>query len=394
MSGIDRVSSAAGSGLTHPGSVRDEHADDRGFDLALGAAFLQVMPAPADSGEAVERATLRGDEAGGREESGCGASAASVTSGGRDAPGAGQGPVAAGPAAQFALDRLGGLVQRPADTKPGAMGVEKGRGESKHSAAEPEAVRALAGGQGLEPGASALRSGAVPIAAGGVPAGSGSVEAMRALASPGRDSAQERGSKGRSGTAPARVSDRAAADDAGADDAAGKKPVSDREAARLGAPWIAARGAGAPAGADAAIGAPSRATAAAPALAPTAARSASQVTLTFPGADGTEGTLRVSLRGPTLHATLIASDPAAAERLSADLGDLRRALVERGFVEPHLSVQASASSASGAAPAARAGKDHGPPEGREDAQRRPQGRDFDSSHGPPRRRAPRPGAER
>ena len=84
-----------------------------------------------------------------------------------------------------------------------------------------------------------------------------------------------------------------------------------------------------------------------------APRFGDQVTLHFSGEDGLEGRLRVAVRGQNVRATILSDDPGAAERFSRGLGDLQRALLERGFSEARLNVQHTARSegpASGNAP--------------------------------------------
>lgn len=65
-----------------------------------------------------------------------------------------------------------------------------------------------------------------------------------------------------------------------------------------------------------------------------------RVTLHFEGEGGLEGRLRVALRGPDLHATIV-SAPEALPALEGGLGDLRRALMDRGFPNVHLAVHAA-----------------------------------------------------
>ena len=64
-----------------------------------------------------------------------------------------------------------------------------------------------------------------------------------------------------------------------------------------------------------------------------------QVTLTLSGEAGTEGRVRLVLRGATLHATILVEDGATSRRLGQGLSELREALRDRGFPDANLSVQ-------------------------------------------------------
>jgi hypothetical protein len=68
-------------------------------------------------------------------------------------------------------------------------------------------------------------------------------------------------------------------------------------------------------------------------------RALDQVTLPFEGENGLEGRLRIALRGNALHATIVAPDSASAARIEGAMGELHRALVERGFSDVRLAVQ-------------------------------------------------------
>lgn len=68
-------------------------------------------------------------------------------------------------------------------------------------------------------------------------------------------------------------------------------------------------------------------------------RALDRVTLPFEGENGLEGRLRIALRGNALHATIVTPDPDSAARIEGAIGELHRALVERGFSEVRLAVQ-------------------------------------------------------
>ncbi len=78
-----------------------------------------------------------------------------------------------------------------------------------------------------------------------------------------------------------------------------------------------------------------------------------QVTLQFGGEQGLVGRLRVSVRGAEVHARIVTSDPAAAQRMSRGLSELRHTLAQRGFTEARVTVQQSAPAESGAESARR-----------------------------------------
>jgi hypothetical protein len=83
-----------------------------------------------------------------------------------------------------------------------------------------------------------------------------------------------------------------------------------------------------------------------PRLAPGAADGArvtrpDQITLRVEGDAGVEARLRVAVRGRDVRATIVADDPALANKLEASLGNLRQALGERGFDRAQLLVQSA-----------------------------------------------------
>src|SRR5690606_33720182 len=73
-----------------------------------------------------------------------------------------------------------------------------------------------------------------------------------------------------------------------------------------------------------------------------AARPRSHVLLDVQDAAGNPTRIRVDLRGSTLAATIDAADPAAAEQMSARLGELHRALERHGIENTQLRVRALA----------------------------------------------------
>ena len=128
------------------------------------------------------------------------------------------------------------------------------------------------------------------------------------------------------------------------------------------------------------------------------ARFGDQVTLHFSGEDGLEGKLRVAVRGQNVRATILSDDPVAAARFSRGLGDLQRALLERGFSEARLNVQhmvRSEDPASGNAPRDDThADDHPRGEGRDRNPSSRQERESASTEDRPNWRSPRPRAER
>jgi hypothetical protein len=75
------------------------------------------------------------------------------------------------------------------------------------------------------------------------------------------------------------------------------------------------------------------------------ARSATdRVTIQFSGEGGVEGRLRVALRGPTVQATIVSSDPETARRMQSEIGVLHRALADQGFAEARIAIQGARSS--------------------------------------------------
>ena len=337
---------------------RQERREDVAFGLALGAA-LHAQP---------DTAPTKPDAPGTR-----------VPGGTAGAHGAGNPAAGSSPAGSATQANNGGEGRAPAETRlTGAQAVLEVLGGSGTA---PGAL--VPRGVAVESSADAARdAGAMQEGHGSGPAvGSAGVEAARGAASRGEADAEghERGERGAASRAPAAAS---------ADAASGV------ELARFGVPgtveqntWAALEAGVSSGGVDGVRGA-------APSVPAAAPRPASQVTLSFQGADGTAGTLHVRLRGPTLHATLVASDPATAERMSQDLGDLRRALVEQGFVEPRVSVQTTARADPATPPSERSGEGRTPPDEQDGGGRRSHERDFDSPYGTPRRRAPRSGAER
>jgi hypothetical protein len=75
------------------------------------------------------------------------------------------------------------------------------------------------------------------------------------------------------------------------------------------------------------------------------------VTIRFAGEHGVEGTVRVAVRGQTIHATILSTDAEAAHRMSDQLSTLRRSLEGQGFPDTRLAVHWSRPLESG--PAAR-----------------------------------------
>jgi hypothetical protein len=125
-----------------------------------------------------------------------------------------------------------------------------------------------------------------------------------------------------------------------------------------------------------------------------AAPAASHVTVHFAGEGGAEGSLRVALRGQTLQATILAPDRESAQRLGADLGDLHRALSERGFPGARISIQQAARGEAADAP--RPGREEAR-QSPEDRGREPHGRGEDARDAEgerPQRRPRNPRGER
>ena len=67
-------------------------------------------------------------------------------------------------------------------------------------------------------------------------------------------------------------------------------------------------------------------------------RVADRVTLRFEGEGGLEGRLRIAMRGETLHASILSSDAGTLEQLGGELGTLRQALREQGFVDSRVAM--------------------------------------------------------
>lgn len=63
-----------------------------------------------------------------------------------------------------------------------------------------------------------------------------------------------------------------------------------------------------------------------------------QVTLRFDGEQGWEGTVRIAMRGPAIHATIVSADPEAARQMGDQLGALRRSLESQGFPDARLNI--------------------------------------------------------
>ena len=64
-------------------------------------------------------------------------------------------------------------------------------------------------------------------------------------------------------------------------------------------------------------------------------------------AAGDRGRLSLTVRGETLHATLVPDSTESGARLSGELEQLQRALRDRGFVDPQVRVQSPAPAAAG-----------------------------------------------
>ncbi len=81
-------------------------------------------------------------------------------------------------------------------------------------------------------------------------------------------------------------------------------------------------------------------------LAGKAGRSSGFVLVPFRDEAGAEGRVRLSVRGSALNATILSSDRDTVERLGRRLGELHRALADRGFTEAQLNVRESRAAAS------------------------------------------------
>jgi hypothetical protein len=113
-----------------------------------------------------------------------------------------------------------------------------------------------------------------------------------------------------------------------------------------------------------------------------------RVMLQFSGEGGLEGRVRVAVRGQSLHATIVSPDRETAQRLQSEIGDLQRALAERGFTDARVAIQETRSTGPtgtrhGGHDESRAREDRGgAPHGNEEkrdtpgerSRRRPQGR--------------------
>ena len=65
-------------------------------------------------------------------------------------------------------------------------------------------------------------------------------------------------------------------------------------------------------------------------------------------ADGEATTrMRVALRGSTVMATIVAPDSDVAQQLSSNMGELRRALADRGFTDSSIAIRVSERAATG-----------------------------------------------
>jgi hypothetical protein len=73
--------------------------------------------------------------------------------------------------------------------------------------------------------------------------------------------------------------------------------------------------------------------------APASAGEATRMTIRFAGEDGRSGRLRLSVRGQTLHATIVSSDDDAVRRWSGDLDALHRSLANQGFSDARVTVR-------------------------------------------------------
>jgi hypothetical protein len=62
------------------------------------------------------------------------------------------------------------------------------------------------------------------------------------------------------------------------------------------------------------------------------------VVIRFTGDHGLEGTVRVAVRGHTIHATILSADPAAAQQMRDQLGLLRQSLESHGFPDARLAI--------------------------------------------------------
>lgn len=69
------------------------------------------------------------------------------------------------------------------------------------------------------------------------------------------------------------------------------------------------------------------------------AHPAGQVTVQFQGENGTEGQLRVTIRGGALRATIQTADSETAQQLSNEIAEIQRALSTKGFVDAQVVIQ-------------------------------------------------------
>jgi hypothetical protein len=102
------------------------------------------------------------------------------------------------------------------------------------------------------------------------------------------------------------------------------------------------------------------------------AQPSGQVTVQFRGEDGTEGQLRVLIRGGTLRATIQTADAETAQRLNHEIGEIQRALTGKGFTEAQVLIQQARAAEEPGASQRQAGSQDQASTDRE-KERRPQG---------------------
>jgi hypothetical protein len=84
------------------------------------------------------------------------------------------------------------------------------------------------------------------------------------------------------------------------------------------------------------------------------------VTIHFSGEHGFEGSVRVAIRGRTIHATIMSADADQARRLGEHLGALRRTLEGQGFPDTRLTIHWGRTGESGSASGTRDPRDGTP----------------------------------